>query len=157
MRFKKCNSARLMEVSVKTFNELTTEELYQILRLRSEVFVVEQDCVYQDVDNKDQKALHIMGIKDGEVVAYTRVFEPGDYFDNVSIGRVVVSQSQRKYGLGKQIMQASLAAIDQRFPDKPIEISAQSYLLKFYTELGFNAIGEEYLEDGIPHRRMLKA
>ncbi|MEQ5791069.1 GNAT family N-acetyltransferase [Muricauda sp. NFXS6] len=146
-----------MEVSVKTFNELTTEELYQILRLRSEVFVVEQDCVYQDVDNKDQKALHIMGIKDGEVVAYTRVFEPGDYFDNVSIGRVVVSQSQRKYGLGKQIMQASLAAINQRFPDKPIEISAQSYLLKFYTELGFNAIGEEYLEDGIPHRRMLKA
>ena len=157
MRFKKCNSARLMEVSVKTFNELTTEELYQILRLRSEVFVVEQDCVYQDVDNKDQKALHIMGIKDGEVVAYTRVFEPGDYFDNVSIGRVVVSQSQRKYGLGKQIMQSSLAAIDQRFPDKPIEISAQSYLLKFYTELGFNAFGEEYLEDGIPHRRMLKA
>jgi len=157
MRFKKCNSARLMEVSVKTFNELTTEELYQILRLRSEVFVVEQDCVYQDVDNKDQKALHIMGIKDGEVVAYTRVFEPGDYFDNVSIGRVVVSQSQRKYGLGKQIMQASLAAIDQRFPDKPTEISAQSYLLKFYTELGFNAFGEEYLEDGIPHRRMLKA
>jgi len=146
-----------MEVSVKTFNELTTEELYQILRLRSEVFVVEQDCVYQDVDNKDQKALHIMGIKDGEVVAYTRVFEPGDYFDNVSIGRVVVSQSQRKYGLGKQIMQASLAAINQRFPDKPIEISAQSYLLKFYTELGFNAFGEEYLEDGIPHRRMLKA
>lgn len=145
-----------MEVSVKTFNELTTEELYQILRLRSEVFVVEQDCVYQDVDNKDQKALHIMGIKDGEVVAYTRVFEPGDYFDNVSIGRVVVSQSQRKYGLGKQIMQASLAAIDQRFPDKPTEISAQSYLLKFYTELGFNTFGEEYLEDGIPHRRMLK-
>jgi len=146
-----------MEVSVKTFNELTTEELYQILRLRSEVFVVEQDCVYQDVDNKDQKALHVLGIKNNEVVAYTRVFEPGDYFDNVSIGRVVVSQDQRKYGLGKQIMQASLAAINQRFPDKPIEISAQSYLLKFYTELGFNAFGEEYLEDGIPHRRMLKA
>ncbi|HKL90636.1 MAG TPA: GNAT family N-acetyltransferase, partial [Allomuricauda sp.] len=100
-----------MEVSVKTFNELTTEELYQILRLRSEVFVVEQDCVYQDVDNKDQKALHVLGIKNNEVVAYTRVFEPGDYFDNVSIGRVVVSQDQRKYGLGKQIMQSSLAAI----------------------------------------------
>jgi len=145
-----------MKVSVKRFNELSTEELYQILRLRSEVFVVEQDCVYQDVDNKDQKALHIIGNKDGEVVAYTRVFKPGDYFNNVSIGRVVVSQDQRKYGLGKQIMQASLAAIDQRFPDKAIEISAQSYLLKFYTALGFSAFGEEYLEDGIPHRRMLK-
>jgi len=145
-----------MQVFIKSFQELSNEELYQMLRLRSEVFVVEQDCVYQDVDNKDQKALHILGVKDEKLVAYTRVFKPGDYFDNVSIGRVVVSKDQRKYGLGKQIMQASLAAIDQRFPNKPIEISAQSYLLKFYTELGFNATGEEYLEDGIPHRRMLK-
>lgn len=145
-----------MQVSVKTFDRLTPEELYQILRLRSEVFVVEQDCVYQDVDNKDQKALHVIGVKNGEIVAYTRIFKPGDYFDNVSIGRVVVRQNQRKHGLGKQIMQASLAVIDERFPDGPIEISAQTYLLKFYTELGFNAFGEEYLEDGIPHRKMLK-
>jgi len=145
-----------MQVSIKTFDELSTEELYQILRLRSAVFVVEQDCVYQDVDNKDQKALHVIGTKDGTVVAYTRVFKPGDYFDNVSIGRVVVSQEQRKYGLGKQIMRASLVAINQRFPNQPIEISAQCYLLKFYTDLGFTAFGEEYLEDGIPHRRMLK-
>ncbi|WP_306012665.1 MULTISPECIES: GNAT family N-acetyltransferase [unclassified Allomuricauda] len=145
-----------MQVSIKTFDELTIHELYQILRLRSEVFVVEQDCVYQDVDNKDQKALHVIGLKEDEVVAYTRVFKPGDYFDNVSIGRVVVRQDQRKYGLGKQIMLATIAAIDQRFPNKPIEISAQSYLLKFYTDLGFSAFGEEYLEDGIPHQRMLK-
>ncbi|MER3319517.1 MAG: GNAT family N-acetyltransferase [Allomuricauda sp.] len=145
-----------MQVSVKTFDELTIEELYQILRLRSEVFVVEQDCVYQDLDNKDQKALHIIGKKGDEIVAYTRIFKPGDYFENVSIGRVVVNQDQRKYGLGKQIMHASLTAINERFPDSPIEISAQSYLLKFYTDLGFNAFGEEYLEDGIPHMRMLK-
>lgn len=145
-----------MQVSVKSFNELSTEELYQILRLRSEVFVVEQDCVYQDMDNKDQKALHVIGVKEGEVIAYTRVFKPGDYFDNVSIGRVVVSKEQRKYGLGKQIMLASLAAIDEKFPNKPVEISAQSYLLKFYMDLGFSPFGEEYLEDGIPHTRMLK-
>ena len=145
-----------MQVTVKAFDELTTKELYQILRLRSAVFVVEQDCVYQDVDNRDQKALHVIGKKGGEIVAYTRIFKPGDYFENVSIGRVVVSQDQRKYGLGKQIMQASLATIEQKFTNKPIEISAQSYLLKFYTELGFNAFGEEYLEDGIPHMRMLK-
>lgn len=145
-----------MQVSVKTFDRLTSEELYQILRLRSEVFVVEQDCVYQDVDNKDQKALHVIGVKNDEIVAYTRIFKPGDYFDNVGIGRVVVRQNQRKHGLGKQIMQASLAVIDERFPDGPVEISAQTYLLKFYTELGFNAFGEEYLEDGIPHRKMLK-
>lgn len=145
-----------MEVRVKTFDELTTAELYQILRLRSEVFVVEQDCVYQDLDNKDQKALHILGIKEGQVVAYTRIFKPGDYFENTSIGRVVVAQDQRKYGFGKLIMQVSLAAIEERFPNTPIEISAQSYLVKFYTELGFERFGEEYLEDGIPHVGMLK-
>ena len=117
---------------------------------------MEQDCVYQDMDNKDQKALHVIGVKEGEVIAYTRVFKPGDYFDNVSIGRVVVSKEQRKYGLGKQIMLASLAAIDEKFPNKPVEISAQSYLLKFYMDLGFSPFGEEYLEDGIPHTRMLK-
>ncbi|MBR9855038.1 MAG: GNAT family N-acetyltransferase [Algicola sp.] len=145
-----------MEIAVKTFDQITTKELYQILRLRSEVFVIEQDCVYQDMDNKDQKALHVIGTKNNEVVAYTRIFKPGDYFTNASIGRVVVSKDQRKYGLGKQIMQASIETIEQRFPNKSIEISAQSYLLKFYTELGFVAFGEEYLEDGIPHRKMLK-
>ena len=77
-----------MQVSIKAFDELTIHELYQILRLRSEVFVVEQDCVYQDVDNKDQKALHVIGLKGDEVVAYTRIFKPGDYFDNVSIGKI---------------------------------------------------------------------
>ncbi|MFC4221752.1 GNAT family N-acetyltransferase [Flagellimonas marina] len=145
-----------MEAVVKTFEELSTQELYQILRLRSEVFVVEQDCVYQDIDNMDQKALHVLGLKDGELVAYTRMFKPGDYFENASIGRVVVAQKQRKYGYGKQIMQVSMAALAQRFPKTTIEISAQKYLLKFYTELGFTTQGEEYLEDGIPHVRMIQ-
>lgn len=144
-----------MEAVIKAFDELSTEELYQILRLRSEVFVVEQDCVYQDMDNKDQKALHVLGLKKGELVAYTRMFRPGDYFENASIGRVVVAKNQRKFGYGKQIMQVSMAAIAQRFPKTTLEISAQKYLLKFYTELGFTAVGEEYLEDGIPHVRML--
>lgn len=145
-----------MEAVVKTFEELSTQELYQILRLRSEVFVVEQDCVYQDIDNMDQKALHVLGLKDGELVAYTRMFKPRDYFENASIGRVVVAQKQRKYGYGKQIMQVSMAALAQRFPKTTIEISAQKYLLKFYTELGFTTQGEEYLEDGIPHVRMIQ-
>ena len=118
--------------------------------------MVEQDCVYLDLDNKDQKALHIFGTKNDEVVAYTRVFKPGDYFKNASIGRVVVSPDQRKYGYGKQIMEASIVAIEERFPNVPIEISAQSYLIKFYSDLGFVPFGEEYLEDGIPHTRMLK-
>lgn len=146
-----------MEIVTKTFNELSNTELYQIMRLRSEVFVVEQDCVYQDLDNKDQKALHVVGSKDDKVVAYTRIFKPGDYFKNTSIGRVVVAADQRKYGYGKQIMEASLEVIKERFPNTIVEISAQTYLLKFYTELGFERIGEEYLEDGIPHVKMIKS
>lgn len=145
-----------MEIVTKTFDELSNTELYQIMRLRSEVFVVEQDCVYQDLDNKDQKALHVVGSKENKVVAYTRIFKPGDYFKNTSIGRVVVAANQRKYGYGKQIMEASLEVIKERFPNTIIEISAQTYLLKFYTELGFERIGEEYLEDGIPHVKMMK-
>nr|WP_299170976.1 GNAT family N-acetyltransferase [uncultured Allomuricauda sp.] len=146
-----------MDIIAKTFDELSTKELYQILQLRSEVFVVEQNCVYQDVDGKDKKALHIIGSKKGKVVAYTRVFGPGDYFENVSIGRVVVAKEERKYGFGKIIMTASIDIIGKRFPISTIELSAQTYLLKFYNELGFVIEGEEYLEDGIPHIRMLKA
>ncbi|MGX1928031.1 GNAT family N-acetyltransferase [Flagellimonas sp. 2504JD4-2] len=145
-----------MEISTKTFDELSNKELYQILQLRSEVFVVEQDCVYQDVDGKDEKALHVIGTKNEKVVAYTRVFKPGDYFKNTSIGRVVVAKEERKYGYGKLIMQASVDEIGKRFPKSAVELSAQTYLLKFYNELGFVAQGEEYLEDGIPHIRMVK-
>lgn len=145
-----------MKVAVKTFEELSNTELYQIMRLRSEVFVVEQDCIYQDLDNKDQKALHVLGVKNQNVVAYTRVFMPGDYFKNTSIGRVVVKKEERKFGYGKTIMEASLEEIDKRFPKSPIELSAQTYLVKFYNDLGFKASGEEYLEDDIPHIKMIK-
>ncbi len=146
-----------MELITKTFDELSTKELYQILQLRSEVFVVEQNCVYQDVDGKDEKALHVVGIKNGEVVAYTRMFKPGDYFTNPSIGRVVVAKEERKYGYGKIIMQASIDEMGKRFKGIPIELSAQTYLIKFYSDLGFKTFGDEYLEDGIPHIRMIRA
>ena len=145
-----------MNVVVKTFEELSNLELYQILRLRSEVFVVEQDCVYQDLDNKDQNAIHVLGVKNNNVVAYTRIFKPGDYFDNTSIGRVVVEKNERKYGYGKEIMTTSLKEIGKNFPATTIELSAQTYLIKFYVGLGFSSFGEEYLEDGIPHIRMIK-
>lgn len=144
-----------MELVTKTFEELSIKELYQILQLRSEVFVVEQNCVYQDVDGKDEKALHVLGAKNGKLVAYTRAFKPGDYFKNPSIGRVVVAKEQRQYGYGKIIMEASIKEMTNRFHGIPIELSAQTYLLKFYNELGFVAQGKEYLEDGIPHVRMV--
>jgi len=146
----------LLITSTKSFNELTTQELYDLLQLRSEVFVVEQDCVYQDVDGKDQKALHILGYKEEKLVAYTRVFKPGDYFTEASIGRVVVKQQERQYKYGYDIMNASIKAIATHYKEKVIKISAQTYLKRFYNNLGFFEVGEEYLEDGIPHIGMIR-
>ena len=143
-----------MNFIAKYFSELNTTELYEILQLRSEVFVVEQDCVYQDIDSKDQKALHVIGYKNNKIVAYTRIFKPGDYFDNASIGRVLVVASERKYGLGHELMKASITAIKKHFKVTKITVSAQKYLKKFYETHLFIQIGEEYLEDGIPHIRM---
>ncbi|MEZ4801537.1 MAG: GNAT family N-acetyltransferase [Gelidibacter sp.] len=146
----------MLHIQTKTFKQLTKDELYAILQLRSEVFVVEQNCVYQDVDNKDQKALHILGFKNKKLIAYTRIFKPGDYFENASIGRVVVAHNERKHQYGYIIMEASINAIKNYFNTETIKISAQKYLLKFYNSLGFEQVGEEYLEDGIPHVGMIK-
>ena len=145
-----------MKLIHKKFNQLTIKELYAILQLRSEVFVVEQNCVYQDLDGKDEKALHVLGIKEGVIVAYTRCFAPGEYFKEASIGRVVVKKTARKYKYGNDIMNASIDAIKKHYKTNLIKISAQCYLNRFYTNLGFKAIGEEYLEDGIPHIAMIK-
>ena len=146
-----------MKITIKQYNELTTDELYALLQLRSAVFVVEQDCVYQDIDGKDKKAIHVLGFDADELVAYTRVFKSGDYFKNSSFGRVVVKPSHRKFGLGQKIIEATLAMIDTFDSKTAIEISAQTYLTKFYEDFGFKQVGEGYLEDGIPHIRMLRA
>ncbi|WBL22368.1 GNAT family N-acetyltransferase [Zunongwangia sp. HRR-M8] len=145
-----------MEILVKQFNELSLKDLYDILQLRSEVFVVEQDCVYQDIDGKDADALHIIGKKNNEIVAYTRCFDKGFYFEEAAIGRVVVKMNQRKYGYGHDIMKASLKAIKEHFNTEAIRLSAQQYLIKFYENHGFTIQGEGYLEDGIPHIAMVK-
>ncbi|UMB53033.1 GNAT family N-acetyltransferase [Lutibacter sp. A64] len=147
----------MLKIKAKSFNELTTIELYNLLQLRSKVFVVEQNCVYQDIDAKDQKALHILGFKNNKIVAYTRIFKPGDYFDKASIGRVVVAENERKYGYGHLIMEYSIKAIDNFFNEKIIKISAQKYLKEFYKSHNFIQIGEEYLEDNIPHIAMVKS
>lgn len=146
----------MLEIKVKTFEELTKQELYDALQLRSEVFVVEQDCVYQDIDGKDQKSIHILGFKNNKLIAYTRIFEPGDYFREASIGRVVVVKNERQFKYGYDIMEASILAIKKHYNQTLIKISAQCYLKQFYTNLGFKAIGEEYLEDDIPHIAMLR-
>jgi ElaA protein len=146
----------MLNIKTKPFNELTTQELYDLLQLRSEVFVVEQDCVYQDVDGKDQKALHVLGYKEEKLVAYTRVFKPGLYFEEASIGRVVVKEKERQFKYGYKIMEASIEAIQNCYNESIIKISAQTYLKKFYTNLGFKIVGEAYLEDDIPHIAMIK-
>lgn len=145
-----------MEITVKTYKELVPQELYALLQLRSQVFVVEQDCVYQDLDGKDQRAMHVLGCDRDKLVAYTRVFAPGDYFEEASIGRVVVSPEYRKHGYGKEIMRASVAHLAAHYPKKDIRLSAQCYLTQFYGELGFFEEGESYLEDGIPHIAMVR-
>ena len=138
-----------------SFKDFKIEELYDVLQLRSEVFVVEQDCIYQDIDFKDQKALHILGYKNDKLIAYTRIFKAGDYFKEASIGRVLVKEEERKYGYGHDLMTESIAAISDKFSTSTIHISAQSYLEKFYNSHGFLKSGEGYLEDGIPHIKMI--
>jgi len=146
----------MLRTYIKKFSDIGTQELYSILQLRSEVFVVEQDCVYQDLDGKDQKALHVLGYKEDSLVAYTRIFTAGDYFAEASIGRVVVKSTERQYGYGKDIMKASISAVAEHYNETTIRLSAQTYLKDFYNELGFLETGEEYLEDGIPHLGMLR-
>jgi len=144
-----------MEIKIKTYDELSTAELYEMLRARTAVFVVEQECAYQEVDNKDQIALHVMGMEDDKLIAYSRIFNAGDYAPEASVGRVLVDFSHRNRGLGQEIMKASLEAVKSHFKTNKVMVSAQRYLVKFYEELGFQISGEPYLEDGIPHIKMV--
>lgn len=146
----------MLKIKIKSFSELSTQELYEMLQLRSEVFVVEQDCVYQDIDGKDQNALHVLGYKNDKLIAYTRIFKPSDYFEVASIGRVVVAKNERQYKYGYDIMNASIKAVNNHLKEQIIKISAQAYLKNFYTKLGFKEVGNEYLEDNIPHVAMIK-
>ena len=143
-----------IEFKIKRFNELSLQELYNLLQLRSEVFVVEQNCVYQDIDGKDSKAIHVIGFYNGEIVAYTRIFDKGFYFDEASIGRVVVRPKYRDKKWGFQLMEVSISAVKEYFQETKITISAQQYLTKFYQSLGFVQTSEMYLEDDIPHIQM---
>ncbi|NJX13991.1 GNAT family N-acetyltransferase [Tamlana crocina] len=145
----------MLTTIVKSFEELTKQELYKLLQLRNQVFVLEQHCIYLDLDGKDQKALHVLGYKNKELIAYTRIFKPGDYLEEASIGRVLVVKNERKHHYGNQIMEASIMAIKEYFETQVIQISAQCYLRKFYGDLGFSEFGEEYLEDDIPHIGMI--
>ncbi|MBS9777329.1 MAG: GNAT family N-acetyltransferase [Gammaproteobacteria bacterium] len=140
----------------KKFTELTNTELYEILRLRSEIFVLEQECLYPDIDNNDHKAIHVLGYKNDDIIAYSRLFKPGDSYDDASIGRVLLKESERGFGYAHQLVEFSVQMIEKEFNTKNITIGAQLYLQKFYESHGFAVIGDSYLEDGIPHIDMQK-
>jgi ElaA protein len=142
--------------NLKKFDELSPHELYAILQLRNEVFAVEQNCVYADMDNKDQPSWHLMGFQNEKLIAYTRIIPPGIVYPEPSVGRVVTSPAARKTGVGKILMNKSVEVTYKLYGKTPIKISAQHYLLKFYTDLGFIQTSDIYPEDGIEHIEMMK-
>lgn len=139
-------------IIIKNTNELEPKELIEILKQRVAVFVVEQNCPYQEVDDDDLNDLHVCLIEDNVLKAYTRIIDKGDY---ITFGRVLVVKKFRKEGLGEEIVQATIDEIKKRFPNQPIKIQAQAYLKGFYSNFGFQAISDVYLEDNIPHLDML--
>lgn len=144
-----------MKYEFKHFNQLTTQELYDLLRLRAEIFVVEQTCIYNDLDGLDKDAVHMIIKKDDEIVGCSRLLQPGMRFPDFSIGRVVVKKNMRGTGLGKKIMEEAKKYMIEKWNAQNINVSAQKYLQKFYEDLGFSVATKEYLEDRIPHVGMV--
>lgn len=141
---------------LKKFEELTPYQVYAILQLRSEVFVVEQNCVFLDADDKDQDSYHLMGFDNKKLIAYTRLVPPGKVYEQASIGRVVTSALVRRSGAGKELMKQSIDSIYNLFGVQSIKIGAQLYLKQFYGSFGFKQVSDVYLEDGIEHIYMIK-
>lgn len=141
---------------LKKFEELTPHQLYAVLQLRNEVFVVEQNCVFQDADDKDQDSYHLMGFSNNKLVAYTRLVPPGKMYEQLSVGRVVTSPSIRGAAVGKELMKRSIDAAYNLFGFQTIKVSAQFYLKQFYESFGFEQVTDVYLEDGIEHICMVK-
>ena len=145
-----------IEWRFKKFIELTVYELYEMLRLRSEVFVVEQNCVFLDQDNVDQQCFHLLGYDENKLIAYARIVPPGIVYNEASIGRIVTSSLVRKEGAGRELMKQSVERLYILYGKVTIKIGAQFYLKKFYESFGFTQIGNIYLEDGIEHIYMKK-
>ncbi len=140
----------------KPFDELSADQMYTILCVRQEVFVLEQECLYLDADGKDRRSLHLMGFDGDELVAYARIVEPGVSYKEVSMGRILSTKNARGTGAGIELMDIGLKEIEDRYGNVPVRISAQTYLLHFYEKFGFHSTGKEYLEDEIPHTEMLR-
>jgi ElaA protein len=140
----------------KFFTDLNVDELYSILRLRNDVFVVEQSCIFQDADNKDQKCFHLMGTINNHLVAYARIVPAGVSYDHISIGRIATLLKYRGLGVGKALVDQAILQCDLLFGKQTIQIGAQLYLKKFYERFGFRTTSDVYDEDGIPHIQMIR-
>jgi ElaA protein len=144
--------------TVASYEQLSSDQLYAILAARIAVFVVEQDCPYQDLDGLDADGIHLTGQdSDGQILAYARILPPGQRFDEPSIGRVLTTLAGRGKGLGRELMNLSLVEVERRYPGQDTRISAQQYLEKFYISLGFKTVRGPYLEDDIPHLEMVRS
>ncbi|MBW9146078.1 GNAT family N-acetyltransferase [Clostridium sp. CM027] len=144
-----------MKWEIKKFNELNGEEVYEILKLRSEVFVIEQQCIYEECDGKDNNSYHLFAKENGKIIVYLRILEKGISYNEISIGRVLTDKKHRGKGLAKQMMIRAIEFIENNLNEKVIRIGAQEYLVNFYEGLGFVRVSEVYLEDNIPHIEML--
>lgn len=142
-----------MEYRVKRFSELTTKEFFEIAKLRIKVFVVEQNCAYQELDEMDEQAMHTWLQEGSEIVGYTRIIDQGE---TITFGRVLVNPDYRGKQLGKKVLEETLKVIEETYPNRKIVISAQAYLIDFYGAFGFKTTSKVYLEDDIPHIQMEK-
>ncbi|WP_147804014.1 GNAT family N-acetyltransferase [Alkalicoccus halolimnae] len=140
-----------MKWTIKSFEELTADELYQILKIRVEIFVVEQECPYPEIDGMDKAAEHLYAVEDNEVKAYARLLPPGTMYQEASIGRVLVAGDKRGTGLGKELMKRAVKNLDENYSQTPIRLQAQEYAEAFYAAFSFQRISDTYLEDNIPH------
>ncbi|MGE6629442.1 GNAT family N-acetyltransferase [Bacillus sp. NPDC077027] len=144
-----------MEWTCQTFEQLSKEDLYALLKARVDVFVVEQKCPYPEMDEKDQKAFHLIAKEDDDIVAYCRIFRSGIVYEEASIGRVLVSSTARGKGYGERLMKKALQKLNE-LQEHQVKIQAQAYLETFYQSFGFDTISDVYDEDGIPHIDMVK-
>ena len=146
-----------MQWILKKFNDLTVNEFHDILQLRINIFIVEQNCPYPELDNKDKIAFHLFGIdKNNKIIAYTRIFKPGDFYKEAAFGRVVVQEEYRNQKIGSQLVKETIIETHKLFGNINIKIGAQTYLKDFYQSFGFQQVDDDYIEDGIPHIHMVK-
>jgi ElaA protein len=144
-----------MNWKIKKFKELNVEEIYKILALRTDIFVVEQNCPYQECDGKDKNSYHLFSEENGEIIAYLRIIEKGISYDEISIGRVCINKTHRGKGISREMILKAINFVESNLNENTIKIQAQARLLEFYNSFGFEKVSEEYLEDNIPHIDMI--